>query len=321
MSARRSPLSATRRLLAGTVTLLAVGCQTGNAPTPRQLPLTPPAADAPKAAELPGLHNVVTYAPNLVDGGQPEGKEGLATLAAMGIKTVISVDGGKPDAATAEQLGMRYVHLPISYDTITPERQRELAQAITSCAGPIYLHCHHGKHRSAAAMATALVQCGTLTTEQAKARMAVSGTAKEYTGLWQVVSNSKLLPEAERRVDPASFPSAAVVTGMVKTMAGIDQVFDLVKQAEKAGWAAPEDHPDLVATKETARLHSLFASLRDDAESKALPADYQAMLAGAMQRTANLDAAVRAGDVAAAANLMAAMTQSCKECHVKFRDK
>ena len=32
------------------------------------------------------------------------------------------------------------------------ERLKELAQAVASCEGPIYLHCHHGKHRSAAAV-------------------------------------------------------------------------------------------------------------------------------------------------------------------------
>ncbi len=323
MSARR-PASPTFASLTIALLAMAAACQTGTAPSApsAQNPVVaPPAADANKATDLPGLHNVVTYAPNLVDGGQPEGREGLATLAAMGIKTVISVDGQKPDAATAAQLGMRYVHLPISYDTITPQRQRELAQAISSCEGPIYLHCHHGKHRSAAAMAVALVQCGTLTAEQAKARMAVSGTAKEYTGLWQVVTEAKPMPAAARKVDPHGFPSAAVVTGMVETMAGIDQVFDLVKQSEKAGWQAPQDHPDLIATKETARLHTLFTSLRDDAESKALPADYQTMLGTAIERTQQLDAAVRARQLDVAANLMTAMAKGCKECHVKFRDK
>ncbi|HEX6813982.1 MAG TPA: hypothetical protein VF384_20330 [Planctomycetota bacterium] len=113
-------------------------------------PIAAPAADAKKATDLPGLHNVVVYAPHMISGGQPEGAEGLETLAAMGIKTIISVDGAKPDVEGARRLGMRYVHLPISYDTVTPERQAQLAQAVSSCEGPIYMRCHHGKHRSAA---------------------------------------------------------------------------------------------------------------------------------------------------------------------------
>ena len=38
---------------------------------------------------LPGLHNVVTYDQDVVCGGVPEGEEGLRTLRAMGIKTIV----------------------------------------------------------------------------------------------------------------------------------------------------------------------------------------------------------------------------------------
>lgn len=280
-----------------------------------------PALDARKAADLPGLHNVVSYAPNLMSGGQPEGQEGFATLQAMGIKTVISVDGQKPDVQLAAKLGLRYVHLPISYDTIPKDRQRELAQAIASCEGPIYLHCHHGKHRSAAALGSALVLCGTLTPEVAQQRMKVSGTAKEYTGLWKVVAEGKPMAASALKVDPKSFPSVAKVSGMVATMAEIDAVIDLVKQSHKAGWKAPSDHPDLVATKETARLATLFAGLREDAESKALPADYQRLLGLAIEQSLALDNAVRGGDQKQAEAMLASLGKGCKECHVVYRDQ
>src|SRR5262245_61905634 len=150
-----------------------------------------PAVDAKKVVDLAGVHNVVTYAPNMIGGGQPEGAEGLETLAAMGIKTIVSVDGATPDVEGAKKLGMRYVHLPISYDTVTPERQQQLAQVVANCEGPIYMHCHHGKHRSAGALACALVVAGKTTPEQAQERMAVSGTAKDYTGLWAAVRGAK----------------------------------------------------------------------------------------------------------------------------------
>lgn len=307
-------------------TVLATACQSSggahhDADHLDRAKVAPPPIGAEKAVNLPGLHNVVTYADRMIGGGQPEGREGLETLAAMGVKTVISVDGAKPDAALAAKLGMTYVHLPISYDTITPQRQRELAQAITSCEGPIYLHCHHGKHRSAAALGSALVLCGTLTPDVAQQRMKVSGTAKEYTGLWQAVAAGKPLEAAARKVDPSLFPSEAKVSGMVATMAEIDLVFDLVKQSEKAGWKAPTDHPDLVAPKETARLAGLFAALQTDAESKALPADYQTRLTKAIEQSAALDQAVRAGDAATAGTALAALGKGCKECHVQYRDQ
>lgn len=305
--------------------LLPSACQSGGTAgadtTHAHTAVQVPAIGAAKATDLPGLHNVVTYAKDVVGGGQPEGQEGLATLRAMGIKTVISVDGQKPDVELAQKLGLRYVHLPISYDTITKDRQQELAQAIASCEGPIYLHCHHGKHRSAAALGSALVLCGTLTPDVAQQRMQVSGTAKEYTGLWKVVADGKPLDSAHLKVDPKTFPSVASVSGMVATMAEIDAVIDLVKQSHKAGWKAPTDHPDLVATKETARLATLFAGLKDDGESKALPADYQQKLGKAIEQSLALDNAVRGGDAAQAEALLANLNKGCKECHVVYRDK
>lgn len=301
---------------------LASGCRSSEASlATAEIRIAAPPPSAQKAEQLPGVHNVVSYADGIVCGGVPEGAEGLHTLAAMGIKTIITVDGAAPDVAAAESLGMRYVHLPISYDTVPAERQRQLAQAISSVPGPVYMHCHHGKHRSAAALASAMVLAGKLTPEQAEERMAVSGTAKEYTGLWQAVRDAKPLPADQLHVDPKTLPSVTKVTGLVATMAEIDAVIDLVKQAHKAGWQAPTDHPDLVSTKETGRLATLFASLREDQESLAHPADYQAMLTKAIAASAALDAAVRGNDAATAEKQLTILNKGCKECHASYRDK
>ena len=167
---------------------------------------------------------------------------------------------------------------------------------------------------------TALVLAGKLTPEQATERMKVSGTAKEYQGLWKAVGNAKPLDAAQLKIDPSTLPSISKVTGMVATMSEIDLVFDLVKQAKAAKWKAPEEHPDLVASKETKRLHSLFAGLVNDADSKKLPADYQTRLGAEIEKAAALDAAMQKGDLAAADQLFDAMNKGCKECHAKYRD-
>ncbi|MEZ6038444.1 MAG: sulfur transferase domain-containing protein [Planctomycetota bacterium] len=300
--------------------LLTTACQSSGDPHEMAMTVEAPPVTADKAIGFPGLHNVVTYAPEVVCGGAPEGHEGLAALKAMGIKTIITVDGAAPDVKGAEALGMHYIHLPISYDTVTPERQKELAQAISSTEGPVYMHCHHGKHRSAAALGSALVLAGKMTPAQAVAKMEISGTSPAYKGLWKAVSEAHALPEAELHVDPKIFPSVAKTSGMVQTMSEVDLVFDLIKQAEKAGWKAPEDHPDLNAPKEAKRLATLFANLKKDQESMALPADYQQMLDKTIADTAKLDELVRAGDAAASAELLKTIGTTCKECHKVHRD-
>lgn len=316
----------TGRLLASFAAVSVVAIATTTAcrapqPGPTTAKIDPPSIEARKPEHYAGLHNVVTYHPGLYTGGVPEGGEGLRSLKAMGIKTIVSVDGATPDVAGAEALGMRYVHLPISYDTVPEERQLQLVQALSSCEAPIYVHCHHGKHRSAAALGSALVACGLLTPEAAHERMQVSGTSKDYKGLWKAVAEAKAIPAEQRKVDPATLPKVTKVSGMVATMAEIDLVIDLVKATHQAGWKPPANHPDLVPVKETARLAKLYRDLRDDPESRKLPDDYQRLLQKSIEATAALDAAVRRNDAAAAEQHLNTVTKGCKECHVIYRDQ
>ena len=280
-----------------------------------------PAISAQTPRNLPGVNNVVTYAPGLICGGVPEGDEGFETLAAIGIKTVISVDGATPDLKRSGTLAIRYVHLPIGYDTITIARQQQLAQAISNLESPIYMHCHHGKHRSGAGLATALVRSGRMTIEAVSARMHVSGTSPSYAGLWQAVRDAEPLGKEQLRADPASFPSITEVTGLVGVMAEIDQVIDLVRQSHEAKWRAPDDHPDLVAEKETQRLSELFKSLLSDEESLAHPAEYQRFLNNSIKVSERLDQAVRSQNAIQAAQMLSTLATSCKTCHRTYRNK
>src|SRR5438105_4959917 len=105
----------------------------------------------------PALDNAHYVTDNVFAGAQPEGDAGFAALKRMGVKTIISVDGAKPDVERAHRFGLRYVHLPIGYDGVSPDEGRAIAKAIDEVEGPVYVHCHHGKHRSAAAVAVACV--------------------------------------------------------------------------------------------------------------------------------------------------------------------
>ncbi|MEZ6069075.1 MAG: hypothetical protein R3C10_02145 [Pirellulales bacterium] len=146
-------------------------------------------ADAPttatprrKRAHLP---NAVQLHPRVISGGLPEGDAAFAELEQLGVKTIISVDGAKPDVQAAARHGLRYVHLPHGYDGIPEERGRELAKAVRELDGPIYIHCHHGKHRSPAAATVACVSTGLLPANEAVAVLKLAGTSPNYRGLYE----------------------------------------------------------------------------------------------------------------------------------------
>jgi protein tyrosine phosphatase (PTP) superfamily phosphohydrolase (DUF442 family) len=94
-----------------------------------------------------GLHNVFPITDKFYSGSCPEGEAGFGSLRALGVRTVISVDGARPDVELARKHGLRYVHLPIGYDGVPRQQALRIARAVRDLPGPVYLHCHHGKHR------------------------------------------------------------------------------------------------------------------------------------------------------------------------------
>ena len=154
------------------------------APTASQ-PL-PQTDKLPQRLEVKHLPNAIKLHERVVSGGQPDGEAAFVELRDFGIKTVISVDGVKPDIALAEKYGMRYVHLPHGYNGISDDRVAELAKAVRDFEGPIYIHCHHGKHRSPTAATVACVANGLLDPQGATSILAFAGTSENYQGTLQV---------------------------------------------------------------------------------------------------------------------------------------
>jgi protein tyrosine phosphatase (PTP) superfamily phosphohydrolase (DUF442 family)/cytochrome c556 len=301
--------------------ILPCACSAASDPVqPRPVTIARPAPDAAKPADFDGLHNVVTYADGLYSGSAPEGR-GLETLADMGIRTIISVDGAQPEVEEAEALGMRYVHLPVGYDGIDAQRKLELARAVRDLPGPIYVHCHHGKHRSAGAAAAISIALGRLSNEQALQRMKVSGTAPNYTGLYACATETQIADAGQLDAASKAFPSRWKTTGLVQGMVDIDFAFDNMKAIEKAGWKAPADHPDLVPAAEVGRISHVSRELEDDREVQSQPADFLAFLRASTAAAESLEKGLL--ENASADELGARMKrlgQSCKDCHTKYRD-
>jgi protein tyrosine phosphatase (PTP) superfamily phosphohydrolase (DUF442 family) len=272
--------------------------------------------------DLPGLHNVLRVTDRLYCGNSPEDDVGFASLRKLGIRTIITVDGARPDVASAKKFGMRYVHLPIGYDQVTQEQALRLARAVRDLPGPIYLHCHHGKHRAPAA-AAAVLRCldASCSVARAVALMKQAGTGANYRGLYD--SPGKLRRPTKDELDrvPADFPAVADVGGLVKCMADIDLRWDHLKLARKVGWKTPPDHPDLDPPHEALQLGESF---REAGRLKTTRGDvFRRWLAEAEANAGALEKELRRGkglDARAAEALFQRGATACTRCHTKYRD-
>lgn len=274
--------------------------------------------------DLGPLHNVLRVTPRMFSGNSPENDAAFAELQALGIKTIISVDGGKPMVDRAAAYGMRYVHLPVGYDGIEPQQQALIAKAYRDLDGPVYIHCHHGKHRGPAAAASAAVIVGEMTPDEGVDFLKAAKTAASYAGLYECVSSiSAAVKELVDKSPPADeLPSVATVSGLVDNMVGVDFCFLNLEHVKKAGWTVPRDHPDIVPAAEAGRLADHYRVLMDDAECKAKAEEFGALLKKAWEEAQALeDGIVAERDAKDLDTMFAVVEQSCKDCHTKYRNK
>ena len=292
--------------------------------------------------KLSELSNVSRVIEGVYNGPQPDGDAFFDALRKLGIKTLISVDGATPDLVRAGARGMRYVHLPIGYSGIPNDRRVALTKAIRDLPRPIYVHCHHGKHRGPAALAYALVAGGMLSRAEGVALLKHCGTSPSYAGLYRDVQTAIVIDKAALEASTPAFPEKAVVEGIVQAMAGIDHVFEHLEEIERAGWNTPPNHPDLVPLSEAAILAELFRELaRSEAASGKRPADYrgwmsateaeawalhellrQSAATSASQpwRTPRPSATSRPADAARLSATLAKIRANCKSCHEAYRN-
>jgi protein tyrosine phosphatase (PTP) superfamily phosphohydrolase (DUF442 family) len=212
--------------------------------------------------EAKGLHNVYRITDKLISGSSPDGDEGFESLKALGVKTIISVDGARPDLDRARKYGLRYVHLPTGYDGISRPQVLQLAKAVRDLPGPIYLHCHHGKHRGpAAASAIHLCLDEKCSVEQAVAEMKLAGTDPHYIGLYETAKALVRPSKLELDQIAADFPEVAAVSALAQVMVQIDGRWDNLKLVRSAGGKVPADHPDIDPPHEALQLaeHATFA--------------------------------------------------------------
>ncbi|MEZ6014933.1 MAG: sulfur transferase domain-containing protein [Planctomycetota bacterium] len=282
------------------------------------------------AAEYPGLHNVFQLSERIISGSEPHGEEGLAEVAKLGVKTILSVDGKAPDAETAAKYGMRYVHVPIQYKGITDEEVAKIAKTFRETEGPFYVHCFHGQHRGPAAAAIGRVAVDGLERDRAIAEMRQwCATSSKYEGLYAAVATKEIPTAAETARFAFDFEPAHTFEGKREAMIAMARHWDNVKLIQKAGWKVDPKHPDLDPLQEATQVHLLYEVCTKLPETFTYPDDYRTEMTSGFQASAELvrflsDCTTtdvtpeQLADGLEAA--FKAVGKSCSNCHKVYRD-
>jgi hypothetical protein len=286
-----------------------------------------PLPSSVRAIEARGLQNVFAAGTNVFSGNSPESDDGFAALAKLGVKTIISVDGARPDVEAARKHGLRYVHLPHGYDGISKSLQLQLAKAGESLAGPIYVHCHHGKHRGPAAAAIICMASQGWTPTQAEAWLIAAGTATNYAGLYDAVRGFSKPNVEEMRSVPNEFPETAKVSGLVDAMVGIDERWEHLKAVRTANYSTPTKHPDIKPANEAIILWEHFREAQRLSDAARHGTNFIERLKAAEAEATETERLLRVFAAGPRPEIRQqldrsfdSMGKSCASCHKAYRD-
>lgn len=243
----------------------------------------------------------------LYSGGSPEAEQ-FSYLKAQGIKSIICVDGAAPNLQKASENGLVYKHIPVTYDKITLDQQKQLAKAYEELEKPVYIHCHHGKHRGPAAAAIVLKNHYDWQNDKLIKFLIESGTSKNYTGLYKVVGESKKIDKSQWL--NVEVPETAEVEPLARTMADLDRVWvQLKKQMEKPF----SDESYRTAQNRSLLLREYFVELHRMPDSK-FDDEYLEIIEKIKQLETSLQ------NKFSPVKAFQAVGKDCKSCHEDYRD-
>ena len=252
----------------------------------------------------------------IYSGGQPVGNKTFAELTKLNIKTIVSVDGAKPDVEAARRHGLRYVHIPIGYGEVSERARLSLVKLVREIEGPYYIHCHRGQHRGPVAAAIAGLASGKIDQPTAQAFLKRAGTGREYVGLWHAVENYE--PPPKDTVYP-KLVAAVETESLASAMASIDQAFDKLQGFQQNNWNNLEAQDERGPRHHALLLkEGLFESRRLRGTDFAEP--FASWLADSELQASKLEAALVASNQKAASTSFNLLSQSCTRCHERFRD-
>lgn len=282
-------------------------------------------AESPPSA-APVLENVHELVKGVLSGAAPDGERGFGELARLGVRTVISVDGIKPDVEGARKHGLRYVHLPIGYDGVPLDRALELGKALSELPGPIYIHCHHGKHRGPAAAAVACVVAGKLDNDQAARVMREMGTGEQYPGLWFAARIAKAADPKLLKDLKVTFREVAPVPLLAEAMVSLDQALDSLELSRRSRWKTPTENSDITPAHEALRIREVFMEIMRTGDFDGRPPDFKAWMragheaAGALEVLFGADQRSQIVEADVIEKALDALHASCNQCHKTYRN-
>lgn len=254
-------------------------------------------------------------------GGEPSAPEQFKWMASRGVRWVLSVDGARPNVQGAHEAGLRYVHLPIGYDGIPEQVHVALDRFLSEERFPVYIHCHHGKHRAPAVALLLARKRGSIQSGvEAKTFLEEAGTGKDYPGLWKVVDAPLLRSTAGNWPD---LPETCEVGGFVEAMAMMGRVqdeFNLLVRNQSGRRTLEWDEPARSAMVIQAGLirEAFVESLRF------LPVETGVELKESLQAALRESEALRSAALKEDWDQLVEgwnkLTASCKACHQTWRD-
>ncbi|HUP77607.1 MAG TPA: hypothetical protein VM260_03530 [Pirellula sp.] len=274
------------------------------------------------------LPNAIQIHNKVISGGRPDGEQAFLELKKLGVKTIISVDGAKPDVTLAKKHGLQYVHLPHGYKGIPQKRIEELAKAVRDFNGPIYIHCHHGKHRSPAAATAACVSAGLIDSTQSLAILKLAGTSENYLGLFQSVVASQKLPLETLDSVRADFPESAKLPAMAESMVDLGHTHERLTRLAGLGWLSLPNQPDTNAAHEALLLVEHFVEMLRLDDVRTQPEGFQKLLRDSESDAHRLTEALRQTEKSTMSgpvllNIVETfnrISQNCVTCHRQYRD-
>ncbi|MED5507275.1 MAG: sulfur transferase domain-containing protein [Planctomycetota bacterium] len=182
---------------------------------------------APASLVVPGIERVVRIDERLITGSDPSA-EGIEHLGRLGVEVLLSVDARRPLVEEARRAGLRVVHLPIGYDGVPEERIQALVALLAEESGPVYVHCHQGRHRGPAVAAILWMLSSGVEPDVATGLLARCGTDPRYEGLWSAVRGFR--PPGTPSTPPR-LPEWIEAGGLAEVMVRIDDARDRLESS------------------------------------------------------------------------------------------